>query len=99
MIGVPNWFNAASQDKRLVGKDMSHILMAISGGAKNSIIGKKTDDEFLMSVNARCIETNGHGMSEICGSGSYQFKNQQHLMIVSFCLFSNQKLSLKFSTS
>ena len=78
VIGVPNWFNAASKDHRLDGKDFSQVIMAISGGDSNTIQAKKEDDEFLISHGAKCIETNGHGMSEIGGSGSYTFKGHQH---------------------
>ena len=78
MIGVPNWFNATTKDRRLDGKDFSSVIMAISGGDSNTLQSKKEDDDFLLSHGARCIETNGHGMSELGGSGSYTFKGHQN---------------------
>lgn len=78
MIGVPNWFNAATKDPRLDGKSMSQVKMAISGGDSNTAKSKQEDDDFLISHGAQCIETNGHGMSELGGSGSYTFKGHQN---------------------
>lgn len=77
LIGVPNWFNAAAKDARLNGKDLSQVVMAISGGDSNTVHAKEEDDSFLRSHGAQCIETNGHGMSEIGGSGSYTFHGHQ----------------------
>ncbi len=73
LIGVPNWFNLAAKDSRIKKDALKHVKMAISGGDSNNPEGKREEDHFLLSHGAQCIETNGHGMSELCGSGSYTF--------------------------
>lgn len=77
LIGVPNWYNAFTRDNRLRGNCMKNVIMAISGGDSNTELSKKEDDDFLLSHGAKCIETNGHGMSELAGSGTYTFRGHQ----------------------
>lgn len=78
LIGVPNWFNLASKDTRIKGEALKNVKMAISGGDSNDEKGKKAEDEFLLSHGAKCIETNGHGMSELGGSGCYTFPGHEN---------------------
>lgn len=77
LIGVPNWFNLASKDKRIKKNSLKYLKMAISGGDSNNKINKEIEDNFLLSHGAKCIETNGHGMSELGGSGCYTFPGHE----------------------
>lgn len=75
LIGTPTWFALSSNDTRLKKEALKHVKMVISGGDSIDEKSKETINEFLKSHGAKCELTNGHGMSELSGSGCYQFPN------------------------
>ncbi len=78
LIGTPNWFDLASKDPRIKKDSLKYVKMAISGGDSIDEKTKKNVDDFLRFHGAKCDLTNGHGMSELSGSGSYQFPNHKN---------------------
>lgn len=75
LIGTPTWFSLASKDTRLKSNSLSNVVMAISGGDSIDEITRNDVNTFLKKHGALCEITNGHGMSELSGSGCYQFPN------------------------
>ena len=75
LIGTPNWFDLASKDPRIKKESLKYVKMAISGGDSIDPKTRKEVNKFLTTHGAQCVLTNGHGMSELSGSGSYQFPN------------------------
>lgn len=73
VMGTPTWFYLATKDKRIKKNDLSNLKMAMSGGDSIDEKTLREINEFLLSKGAKCTLTNGHGMSELGGSGCYQF--------------------------
>ncbi len=78
LIGTPTWFALASNDTRLKKDALKYVKMAISGGDSIDEKSKEKINEFLKNHGAQCGITNGHGMSELSGSGCYQFENHEN---------------------
>lgn len=78
LIGTPTWFALASNDVRLKKDSLKNVKMAISGGDSIDEKSKQDINEFLIKHGAKCEITNGHGMSELSGSGCYQFPNHEN---------------------
>ena len=78
LVGTPTWYALASKDRRLKKDALKHLKMAMSGGDS---VDEKTMNEinkFLKEHGAQCEMTNGHGMSELGGSGCYQFPGHEN---------------------
>ncbi len=78
LIGTPTWFALASNDKRLQKNALKNVKMAISGGDSIDEKTQEAVNNFLNNHGAKCKLTNGHGMSELSGSGCYQFPNHEN---------------------
>jgi len=78
LIGTPNWFDLASKDSRIKKDSLKYVKMAISGGDSIDAKTRMKINQFLRLHGAHCELTNGHGMSELSGSGSYQFPNHDN---------------------
>lgn len=78
VMGTPTWYALASKDKRIKKNALKYLKMAMSGG--DSVDEKTLSEinEFLKSHGAQCNITNGHGMSELGGSGCYQFPGHEN---------------------
>ncbi len=77
LIGTPTWFSLMLNDKRLKKESLKHVMMAISGGDSIDQKTQNAVNQFLREHGAHCQLTNGHGMSELAGSGCYQFPGHQ----------------------
>ena len=73
LIGTPTWYALAAKDLRLKKDSLKNVKMAISGGDSIDEKTKNEVNQFLKVHGAQCELTNGHGMSELSGSGCYQF--------------------------
>ncbi len=80
LIGTPTWYALASKDSRLKKDSLKNVKMAISGGDSIDEKTKNEVNEFFKTHGAQCQLTNGHGMSEISGSGCYQFPGHENGM-------------------
>lgn len=78
LIGTPTWFSLAAHDTRLKKNALKRVKMAISGGDSMDEKTKQAVDRFLREHGAACGLTNGHGMSELSGSGCYQFPGHEN---------------------
>ncbi len=73
LIGTPTWFSLATCDTRLKKDALKNVKIAISGGDGMDEKTKDNINRFFKEHGAKCKVTNGHGMSELSGSGCYQF--------------------------
>ncbi|MBQ6135217.1 MAG: acyl--CoA ligase [Bacilli bacterium] len=78
LVGTPTWYALATKDKRIKKDSLKHLKMAMSGGDSVDEKTMTEINEFLKSHGAQCIMTNGHGMSELGGSGCYQFPGHEN---------------------
>lgn len=78
VMGTPTWYYLATKDKRLKKDAFKHLKMAMSGGDSVDEVTRREINDFLISHGAQCIMTNGHGMSELGGSGCYQFPGHEN---------------------
>lgn len=78
LIGTPTWFSLAANDTRLKKDALKAVKMVISGGDSIDEKSKIAINEFLKAHGAQCGITNGHGMSELSGSGCYQFIGREN---------------------
>lgn len=78
LIGTPTWFSAAANDTRLKKDALKHVKKVISGGDSLDEKSKIIINEFLKEHGCNCGITNGHGMSELSGSGCYQFNGHEN---------------------
>lgn len=78
VMGTPNWFALAVKDSRIKKNGLKNLKMAMSGGDSVDEKTREEINEFLRTHGAQCIMTNGHGMSELGGSGSYQFPGHEN---------------------
>ena len=78
VMGTPTWYALVSRDNRLKKDSLKHLKMAMSGGDSVDEKTRTEINEFLKSHGAKCIMTNGHGMSELGGSGCYQFPGHEN---------------------
>lgn len=78
VMGTPTWYELVSKDKRLKKNSLCNLKMAMSGGDSVDAITRERINQFLKEHGAKCIMTNGHGMSELSGSGCYQFPGHEN---------------------
>lgn len=71
IIGTPTWFLSLIEDPILQDADLSFLKMITYGGDSMDKNDEKKINEFLNKHNCSANVTKGHGMSEICGCGSY----------------------------
>lgn len=78
LIGTPTWFAFMSGDTRLKKDALKNVKIAISGGDSIDQKTQETVNEFLDEHGTKSRITNGHGMSELSGSGCYQFPDHEN---------------------
>ncbi len=78
LVGTPTWYALAAKDPRIKKNGLRHLKMAMSGGEGVDEVTRNEINIFLPTHGAQCIMTNGHGMSELGGSGSYQFPGHEN---------------------
>ncbi len=78
VMGTPTWYALAAKDKTLKKDALKNLKMAMSGGDSVDAKTMKEINDFLKAHGAKCFMTNGHGMSELGGSGSFQFEGHEN---------------------
>lgn len=71
IIGTPTWFLSLINDPILKNADLSFLKMVTYGGDSMDKSDEENINNFLKEHNCSVLLTKGHGMSEICGCGSY----------------------------
>jgi len=71
IIGAPAWYMLLKDDKCLCKENLSCLKMITYGGDSMAKEDEKSLNDFFMSHNCEHRITKGHGMSEICGCGTY----------------------------
>lgn len=71
IIGTPTWFLSLLEDVNLKDADLSFLTMVTYGGDSMDKQDEMKVNNFLKNHNSGCLLTKGHGMSEICGCGSF----------------------------
>ena len=71
IIGTPTWFLSLVDDDSLNGVDLSFLKMITYGGESMDAKDEEKVNDFLCKHGCKSTITKGHGMSEICGCGSY----------------------------
>lgn len=79
IIGTPSWFINLVNDESLKNADLSFISMITYGGDSMEAADEKKVNDFLKSHGCKVTLTKGHGMSEICGCGSYAIDKYNYL--------------------
>lgn len=78
LIGVPNWYSHIQEDTRLGKNSLRRIKMAIAGGDGTNEKEQESIDTGLRAHGCPVKMTKGHGMTELCGSGSYNFPGHEN---------------------
>lgn len=71
IIGTPAWYMLLVDDENLRNIDLSCLKMITYGGDSMTCDEEQSLNKFLKNHNCGHKVTKGHGMSEICGCGSY----------------------------
>lgn len=75
---TPAWMSILTEPS-LANADLSFIEKAISGGTPTSPKDEEKINDFLISHGAKERLTKGHGLSELCGCGSYTLDGHNSL--------------------
>ena len=77
VMGTPTWFYLATKDERLKKDAFKKLSMAMAGGEKEDDYTWKEILKFFKSHGAKHV-TKGHGMTELGGSGCFQFEGYEN---------------------
>lgn len=75
---TPAWMSLLN-DPIVQNEDLSFLVAAISGGTPTNPSDEEKLNKFLLSHGSKCILTKGHGLSELCGCGSYSIDGYNNI--------------------
>ena len=75
---IPAWMSLLN-DPVVQDADLSFLVAAISGGTPTNPSDEENLNKFLLVHGSKCILTKGHGLSELCGCGSYSIDGYNNI--------------------
>lgn len=75
---TPAWMSLLN-DPVVQNADLSFLVAAISGGTPTNPSDEENLNNFLLAHDSKCILTKGHGLSELCGCGSYSIDGYNNI--------------------
>lgn len=78
MANHPAWVSML-KDASLDGADLSFLKKAVSGGTPTVASDEEKINEFFASHGANIVLTKGHGLSQLCGCGSFTLDEYNHI--------------------